>query len=275
MTLTLTALTFPNFDPVALQLGPLAIHWYGIGYVVSILFAWWYCKRLAANTALWHDSKSPMSAIDLDDFVTWAALGVILGGRLGYIFFYDFAKFAADPVSIFSLWNGGMSYHGGFLGVTLAMALFARKRGILVWSMFDTIAAAVPFGLGVGRLTNFINSELWGRTTDVPWAFLLPDGTIRHPSQLYEALLEGLILFLILRYLTHSHFRLKTPKFVCGAFVFGYGIARIVVEFFRVPDAQIGYLSGGWLTMGMILSFPMLLAGIWAMASAKPRSSIT
>jgi phosphatidylglycerol---prolipoprotein diacylglyceryl transferase len=270
-TLTFTALTFPNIDPVALQIGPLSIHWYGIGYVASILFAWWYCKRLAANTALWQDGKPAMTALDLDDFVVWAALGVVLGGRLGYILFYDLAKYVADPMSIFAINQGGMSYHGGLLGVILAMVLYARKRGIHVWSMFDTVAAAVPFGLGLGRITNFINSELWGRTTDVPWAFILPDGSVRHPSQLYEAVLEGLILFFVLRFLTHSRFKLKTPKFIGGAFICGYGLSRIFVEFFREPDAQLGYLAGNWLTMGMVLSLPMVLAGMWAMATAKPK----
>ncbi|MGL4489166.1 MAG: prolipoprotein diacylglyceryl transferase [Rhizobiaceae bacterium] len=271
--LTLSALPFPAIDPVALQLGPFAIHWYGIGYVVSILFAWWYCRRLASNAALWQDGKPPMSLVDLDDFVVWAALGVILGGRLGYILFYDLAKFVADPISIFAISKGGMSYHGGLLGVILAMVLFARKRGILVWSMFDTVAAAVPFGLGVGRITNFINSELWGRTTDMPWGFVFPNGgpLARHPSQLYEAILEGLVLFFVLRYLTHARHKLKTPKFIGGAFICGYGLARIFVEFFRVPDEHIGYLTGDWLTMGMMLSLPMVLAGTWAIVTAKPK----
>lgn len=267
--LTLAALTYPQIDPVALQLGPLSIHWYGIGYVVSILFAWWYAKRLVANPALWANGQPPIKPLDLDDFVTWAALGVVLGGRVGYILFYDFARFAADPLSMFAVWNGGMSYHGGMLGTIIAMALFARKRGIPVWTMFDTVAAGVPFGLGVGRLTNFINGELWGRETDVPWAFQLPNGEIRHASQLYEALLEGLILFLVLRFLTHRALMLKTPKFVGGAFICGYGLSRIFIELFRVPDAQLGYLAGGWLTMGMVLSTPMVLAGIWAMVTAK------
>lgn len=267
--LPFTTLTYPQFDPIALQLGPLAIHWYGIGYVVSILFAWWYSKRLVSNPALWHDGKPPIKPLDLDDFVTWAALGVVLGGRIGYILFYDFARFAADPLSMFAVWNGGMSYHGGMLGVILAMVLFARRHGIPAWSLLDTVAAGVPFGLGVGRLTNFINGELWGRETDVPWAFELPSGEVRHPSQLYEALLEGLVLFFILRFLTHRMLKLKTPKFIGGAFICGYGLSRIFVELFRVPDVQLGYLAGGWLTMGMVLSTPMVLAGIWAMATAK------
>lgn len=268
--LPLAALTFPNISPIALQLGPLSIHWYGIAYVVSILFSWWYCKRLIASPELWTNGKPPMSAIDLDDFVTWAALGVVLGGRIGYILFYDFAKFAADPLSMFAVWNGGMSFHGGFLGTVLAMVLFARKRGINVWSMLDTVAASVPFGLGAVRLTNFINSELWGRTTDVPWGMVFPNGgdLPRHPSQLYEAALEGLLLFFVLRILTHHFLKLQSPKFIGGAFVTGYGLCRIFVEFFRTPDAQIGYLFGDWLTMGMVLSTPMVIAGMWAMLTA-------
>jgi phosphatidylglycerol:prolipoprotein diacylglycerol transferase len=275
--LPLTALKFPNISPIALQLGPISIHWYGIAYVVSILFSWWYCKRLIATPKLWVNGKPPMSAIDLDDFVTWAALGIILGGRIGYILFYDFAKYLADPLSIFYVWNGGMSFHGGFLGTVLAMVLFARKRRINVWSMLDTVAASVPFGLGAVRLTNFINSELWGRTTDAPWGMVFPNGgdLPRHPSQLYEAALEGLLLFIVLRVLTHRYLKLQSPKFVGGAFVTGYGLSRIFVEFFRTPDPQLGYLFGDWLTMGMVLSTPMVLAGLWAMLTAKKLSITT
>jgi phosphatidylglycerol---prolipoprotein diacylglyceryl transferase len=269
--LPLAALPFPAIDPVALQLGPVAIHWYGIGYVVGILFAWWYTKRLVANTALWSGGKPPITPLDLDDFVLWAALGVVLGGRIGYILFYDFAAFVANPLSIFAVWNGGMSYHGGMLGVILAIIVFALKRSIPVWTMLDTIAAGVPVGLGLVRVANFINSELWGRPTDVPWGIVFPNGgdAARHPSQIYEAVLEGLVLFVVLRLLTHRFFKLKTPGFVGGAFVCGYGLSRIFVEFFREPDAHIGYLAGNWLTMGMILSLPMVLAGSWAMATAR------
>jgi phosphatidylglycerol---prolipoprotein diacylglyceryl transferase len=267
------ALAFPNIDPVALKLGPLAIHWYGIGYVASILFAWWYCKRIIANSALWANGQPPMRAIDLDDFVTYAALGVVAGGRIGYVLFYDFASFLSNPLSIFAIWNGGMSYHGGMLGTIVATILFARARKILVWSLFDIIAAAVPFGLGFGRITNFINSELWGRTTNMPWGVVFPDGGDfpRHPSQLYEAVLEGLVLFLLLRFFTHTRIKLTTPRYVAGCFMFGYGLARIFVEFFREPDAQLGYLYGGWLTMGMVLTLPMVLIGIWGMTTAKPK----
>ena len=270
--LPLTALPFPNIDPIILRIGPLAIHWYGVGYIVGILFAWWYAKRLAANARLWADGVLPMKPEDLDDFVLWAAVGVVAGGRVGYILFYDLPKYLANPLDIFAVWQGGMSFHGGILGVTLAMILIARRRGIHVWSLFDVVAAGVPVGLGLVRVANFINSELWGRPTDVAWAVEFPNGGPfpRHPSQLYEALLEGLVLFLVLRLLTHSGLKLKTPRFVSGAFVCGYGMSRIFVEFFREPDAQLGYLLGGWLTMGMVLSLPMVLVGVWAMATARP-----
>ena len=271
--LPLAALPFPNIDPVIVTLGPLAIHWYGVGYIVGILFAWWYAKRLITNPKLWADRVLPMKPEDLDDFIVWAAIGVVVGGRTGYVLFYDLPRYLANPLDIFAVWQGGMSFHGGMLGTILAMVLFARSRKIRTWSLLDVVAAGVPVGLGLVRLANFINSELWGRITDVPWAIEFPNGGpfSRHPSQIYEALLEGLVLFLVLRFLTHSRLKLKTPRFVGGAFVCGYGLSRIFVEFFREPDAQLGYLLGtGWLTMGMILSSPMVLGGIWAMASSTP-----
>ncbi|CAM5449593.1 phosphatidylglycerol:prolipoprotein diacylglycerol transferase [Aquamicrobium terrae] len=269
----IAALPFPNIDPVIVHLGPLAIHWYGVGYIVGILFAWWYGKRLVTNPRLWPDGALPMKPQDLDDFVVWAAVGVVVGGRTGYVLFYDLPRYLTNPLDIFAVWQGGMSFHGGLLGTILAMVLFARSRGIRPWSLIDVVAAGVPVGLGLVRLANFINSELWGRVSDVPWAVIFPNGGPfpRHPSQIYEALLEGLVLFLVLRFLTHSRLRLKTPRFVGGAFVCGYGLSRIFVEFFREPDAQLGYLLGtGWLTMGMVLSVPMVLFGIWAMATARP-----
>jgi phosphatidylglycerol:prolipoprotein diacylglycerol transferase len=271
LLLPVSALPFPEIDPVIVQIGPLAIHWYGLGYVVGILFSWWYAKRMVATPRLWAGGIPPMKPEDLDDFLVWAAVGVVAGGRIGYILFYDFARYIENPLAILAVWEGGMSFHGGMLGTVLAMVLFARSRGIPVWSMLDVIAATAPVGLGLVRIANFINSELWGRPGDVPWAFVFPNGgpEPRHPSQLYEALLEGLVLFLILRFLTHSALKLKSPGFVGGAFVAGYGASRIFVEFFREPDAHIGYLLGGWLTMGMLLSLPMVLAGAWAMATAK------
>lgn len=276
LALPLAALPFPNIDPVIVQIGPLAIHWYGLGYIVGILFAWWYGKRLLATPRLWQDGTAPMKPEDLDDFLVWAAIGVVLGGRTGYVLFYDLARYIQNPLDIVAVWQGGMSFHGGLLGVTLAMVLFARKRGIPVWSLIDTVAAGVPVGLGLVRVANFINSELWGRVTNVPWAMEFPTGGpfLRHPSQLYEAFFEGLVLFFVLRFLTHSRLRLKTPRFIAGAFVCGYGLSRIFAEFFREPDQQIGYLAGNWLTMGMVLSTPMVLIGVWAMLAAKPAASV-
>ena len=270
--LPLAALAFPNIDPVIVTIGPVAIHWYGLGYIVGILFAWWYAKRLVTNSRLWPEGITPMKPEDLDDFILWAAIGVVVGGRLGYILFYDLQRYLTNPLDIVAVWQGGMSFHGGFAGTTLAMILFARSRGIRVWTLFDVVAAGAPVALGLVRCANFINSELWGRMTDVPWAVIFPTGGpfLRHPSQLYEAALEGLVLFLVLRLLTHVFLKLKSPGFVAGAFVAGYGLSRIFVEFFREPDAQLGYLFGGWLTMGMVLSLPMVLIGLWAMVAARP-----
>ena len=264
LTLPLSALPFPNIDPVIVQIGPLAIHWYGVAYIVGILFAWWYGRRLVTNPRLWPNGEVPMRPVDLDDFILWAAVGVVLGGRIGYVLFYDFARYLANPLDIVALWQGGMSFHGGFAGCTLAMIFFARSRGIRVWTMFDVVAAGVPVGLGLVRLTNFINSELWGRLTNVPWAVEFPNGGpfTRHPSQLYEALLEGLLLFIVIRIATNHLGALKRPGLVAGIFGIGYALSRISVEFFRVPDPQLGYLFGGWLTMGMLLSLPILVAGI-------------
>lgn len=274
LLLPLTALSFLQIDPVVVRLGPLAVHWYGLGYVAGILFAWWYARRLVENDRLWGGKPAPMSATDIDDFLLWAAAGVVLGGRLGYILFYDLARYLDNPTDIFAVWQGGMSFHGGLAGVTLAMIFFARRRGFSPWSMFDIIAAGVPVGFGLVRLTNFINSELWGRPSDMPWAVIFPNGgpLARHPSQIYEALLEGLVLFLVLRLMTHKALKLTQPGFVAGGMVAGYGASRIFVEFFREPDAHIGYLAGGWLTMGMILSTPMVLIGLWAMLRARPAS---
>jgi phosphatidylglycerol:prolipoprotein diacylglycerol transferase len=283
LALPLAALTLPNIDPVIFRIGPLAIHWYGVGYIVGILFAWWYAKRLVADARLWPEGIRPMKLEDLDDFILWAAVGVVAGGRLGYILFYDLQRYLASPLEIFAVWNGGMSFHGGFAGTTLAMILFARSRDINTWTLFDVVAAGAPVALGTVRCANFINSELWGRVTDVPWAIVFCNERIlqatqgscpagpdpRHPSQLYEAALEGLVLFVVLRLLTHVLLKLKAPGFVAGAFLVGYGVSRIFVEFFREPDSQLGYLFGGWLTMGMVLSLPMVLFGIWAMATAR------
>ena len=269
--LPLAALPFPDIDPVILRLGPLAVHWYGVAYIVGILFGWWYARRLVSDERLWAGGVRPMTPEDLDDFLVWAAIGIVAGGRIGYILFYDLARYLAQPLDIFAVWQGGMSFHGGFAGTTIAMILFARRRGIRVWSLFDIVAAGVPVALGLVRCTNFINSELWGKLTTMPWGVEFPNGGpfVRHPTQIYEALLEGLVLFCLLRFLTHNRLKLKRPGFVSGAFVAFYGLARILVEFFREPDQQLGYLFGGWLTMGMVLSLPMVLVGLWVMATAR------
>ncbi len=268
----LFALPFPAFDPVAIAIGPFAVRWYGLAYIAAIFLGWWYAKRLAANTRLWGPGGPPLTPRDVDDFVVWATLGIVLGGRLGFVLFYDLAHYIAEPADIFAVWHGGMSFHGGFLGMVVAMTAFAWRRSIPVWSMIDTIAAAVPIGLFLGRIANFINGEVWGRVTDVPWAMVFPNAgpEPRHPSQLYEAALEGILLFLVLRLLTHRYHRLASPGFVAGAFTAGYGAARTFAEFFRQPDAQIGFLAGG-LTMGMLLSIPMIIFGVGLMVWAARR----
>jgi phosphatidylglycerol:prolipoprotein diacylglycerol transferase len=275
LLLPLAALPFPQIDPVIVQLGPVAIHWYGAAYVVGILFGWWYSRRIATTERLWLPGRPAMTAADLDDFLIWAAVGIVLGGRIGYVLFYDLAKYASNPAEILYVWTGGMSFHGGLIGIILAMILFARRRGIPVYSLLDVIAASAPVGFLLVRGTNFINSELWGRPTDVPWAFVFPNGgpEPRHPSQLYEAALEGLVLFAILWFLIWKRGKLARPRYVGGVFMLGYGLSRIFVEFFREPDAHIGYLAGGWLTMGMVLSLPMVAIGVWGIATAKPVAS--
>ncbi len=269
----LSVLAYPNIDPIAFSIGPLSVHWYGIGYVAGILLAWAYARRLIANSNLWADGKAPLTAQHLDDFIVYAAIGIVLGGRLGYVIAYEPARVLNDPLWIFAIGDGGMSFHGGFLGTTIAMIIFARRNTISVWSMFDIVAATSTIGLFLVRIANFINGELWGRVTDVPWSFVFPTGgpEPRHPSQLYEAGLEGLLLGIILAILVYKASFLKKPGRLTGVFVAGYALSRIFVEFFRQPDAQLGYLAGGWLTMGMLLSLPMLVAGIWAYARATAK----
>lgn len=261
------ALPFPAIDPVLIEIGPFAIRWYALAYIAGLLLGWRYMRALVARDDLWGRAPRP-SLTDIDDFVVYATIGTILGGRLGYVLFYAPAYYLQNPLDILQVWSGGMSFHGGFLGVVLAMVLFAWRRGIPLWTLFDLAGAVAPIGLFFGRLANFINSELWGRVTDVPWAFVFPDGgpEPRHPSQLYEAALEGLLLLVVARIvLLRGGFR--RPGLVAGVFALGYGLSRSFVEFFRVPDAHIGYLGPG-LTMGILLSLPMIAAGLWAIARA-------
>jgi phosphatidylglycerol:prolipoprotein diacylglycerol transferase len=264
------ALPFPTLDPVAISLGPVAIRWYALAYVGGILLGWWLARRIAGNAAYWGGAPA-MRPVDIDDVIVWMALGIVLGGRLGYVLFYNPAYFAAHPSEILLLWRGGMSFHGGFLGSVLALILFARARGIPVLSMLDVAAVATPIGLFLGRIANFINGELWGRPSDLPWAFVFPHaGPLpRHPSQLYEAGLEGIVLFFVLLYAVRRG-ALTRPGMTGGLFVGCYGLARIVSEFFREPDAHIGYFAGG-LTMGILLSLPMVLVGFGAVIYASRR----
>jgi phosphatidylglycerol:prolipoprotein diacylglycerol transferase len=258
-------LPFPAFDPIIVSIGPLAIRWYALAYIGGILLGWLYARALIRAEELW-GGKPPLTLEDFDDFVLWVTLGIILGGRLGYVLFYNPSYFAEHPAEILQLWNGGMSFHGGFLGCAAAVMLFGWKRNISILSLGDLTCAAGPIGLFLGRLANFINAELWGRASDVPWAMVFPGaGPLpRHPSQIYEALLEGLLLFIILYWLIRRG-ALQRPGLILGAFSFGYGLARIVSEFFREPDAQLGFLWGG-LTMGMVLSIPLMIAGIIVVA---------
>ena len=267
------ALTFPNIDPVIFQIGPLAVHWYGAAYVVGILLGWWFAKKLVTSPSLWPASGSPITAENIDDFLTWAVIGIIAGGRLGYVLFYNLSYYLSNPLEIPAVWDGGMSFHGGAIGSIVAMVLFARSRNFSPFSMLDVIAASSCFGIFFVRIANFINSELWGRVSDVPWAMVFPNGgpEPRHPSQLYEAGLEGFVLFCLLAFLIFRFKKLRTPGFIGGAWVIGYGVSRIIVEFFRQPDAHIGYLAGGWLTMGMVLSLPMLAIGLWGIMTASSR----
>lgn len=272
---TLTAIAHPQIDPVLISLGPLQVHWYGVAYAVGILFAWWYAKKLISTPKLWGTIGSPISPEDIDDFLIWAVGGIILGGRLGYILFYDLPTYLNSPFSIFAIWQGGMSFHGGLAGITIAMVLFAKSKGFSAFSLFDVIAASCGLGILLGRITNFINAELYGRVTDAPWGVIFPgtDGLPRHPSQLYEGFLEGALLFALLSWMIWRRHKLKNPGYISGLFVLGYALSRIAVEFVRLPDPQLGYLLGTeWITMGMVLSLPILFIGIWAMVSAKSRS---
>ncbi len=272
--MSLFALPFPAIDPVLISFGPIAVRWYALAYIAGILLGWIYMKKLVADARLWGATSRP-AALDVDDFVFWAAVGIVLGGRIGYVLFYNSHYYFSHPLEIFAVWSGGMAFHGGFLGVVIAMIFYARSRGLRFWTFFDLAATAAPIGLFFGRLANFINAELWGRVSDVPWAFVFPGAgpEPRHPSQLYEAALEGVALFFFIRLLTHRFKTLRRPGLTAGAFALGYGAARSFAELFRMPDAQIGFFSGG-LTMGMLLSAPMMLAGagaiFWSLSRPAP-----
>jgi phosphatidylglycerol:prolipoprotein diacylglycerol transferase len=266
----LLALQFPNFDPVLIQLGPFAIRWYALAYIVGILLGWVYARALVRNEKFW-GGPPPMTTLQIDDFIVWVTLGIILGGRLGYVLFYNFAYFAEHPAEAFQLWKGGMSFHGGFTGCVLAVVLFARKNNVSILSLGDVTCATGTLGVLLGRIANFINGELWGRPTDVAWGVVFPSGgpIPRHPSQLYEAALEGLLLFVVLGLLIRGG-ALRRPGLILGAFALGYSLARSFCELFREPDAQLGFLWNT-ITMGTLLSIPLLLFGVALIVHALRR----
>jgi len=266
----IAALLFPDFNPVALQIGPLAIRWYALAYIVGILLSWRLLRRLVVR------SPEVATTVQVDDFVSWATLGVVLGGRLGYCLFYQPSVYLADPIGILKVWTGGMSFHGGMLGVAIAVLWFCRHHRISVLGFADRLAVCAPIGLGLGRVANFINGELWGRPAPdwLPWAMIFPRaGPVpRHPSQIYQALMEGLLLFLVMFLLSRRETIRARFGLLTGIFLIGYAIARITGECFREPDAFLGFLWFG-ATMGQLLSIPMLIAGLWLVLRRKDRAA--
>ncbi len=261
-------LTFPDIDPVALALGPIEIRWYALAYLAGFLLGWRYVVHLAALDGL----ASRLTKAVIDDFLPWMILGVILGGRIGYILFYKFEMYMSDPAEILRIWHGGMSFHGGAAGAIVAMVIYAAKHKLPLLKLTDYVCCAVPIGLFFGRVANFVNGELFGRKADVPWAFVFPAGgpEPRHPSQLYEALLEGAVLFIVLVLLArHDNIRMR-EGFLSGVFLCGYAVARSFVELWREPDTHIGYIAG-FLTMGQILCLPMLAGGLFLIVCAFRR----
>jgi phosphatidylglycerol:prolipoprotein diacylglycerol transferase len=255
--------SFPEIDPVALQLGPVKVHWYGVMYLIGFAAGWWLGRLRARDAARgWRPS-------DVDDLLFYIAIGVVVGGRLGYVVFYDFAQFIESPLSLFFVWRGGMSFHGGLLGVIVALGVYSRRYARRFFEVTDFVAPLVPLGLGAGRIGNFINAELWGTPTSLPWGMVFPDpragGLPRHPSQLYEVLLEGLVLFVVLWLFSK---RDRPVMAVSGLFLLGYGGLRFLAEFVRVPDAHIGYIAFNWVTLGQVLSLPMILLGAFLLWSA-------
>ncbi|QQS11183.1 MAG: prolipoprotein diacylglyceryl transferase [Rhodospirillales bacterium] len=257
---------FPEIDPVLFEVGPFAIRWYALAYILGLVLAWRLARRVVAAP------PKVMTPAHVDDFLFYAAIGVILGGRLGYVLFYKPGFYLANPLKALAVWEGGMSFHGGLLGVVAAGLWYTGRHGIDRFRFADVLGIVAPIGLGLGRLANFINGELWGRRTDVEWAMVFPRDPLlapRHPSQLYQAALEGALLFAVVVVAWRVLGLRRRPGFICGVFFAGYALARITGELWREPDAHLGYLAGGWLTMGMVLSLPLLAAGLWLIARAR------
>jgi phosphatidylglycerol:prolipoprotein diacylglycerol transferase len=273
--MNLFVIPFPVVDPVAFSIGPVSVRWYGLAYLAGILAGWLYGRRLVSRADLWNGNP-PMTVRQADDFLLWITLGIVVGGRLGFVLFYEPSYFWQNPMQIPALWNGGMSFHGGLLGVVIAVYLFAKAQGINPLSLGDIASAATPFGLFFGRVANFINSEVYGRPTDVPWAMVFPgvDELPRHPSQLYEAALEGVVLFIILRIATHYYKELNRAGTVFGLFLILYGIFRSVIEEVAREPHPGHPLDIGILTPGMAYSIPMFLIGVWLIWRARRKAAL-
>jgi phosphatidylglycerol:prolipoprotein diacylglycerol transferase len=278
---TVFVLPFPTIDPVLVSVGPFAVRWYALAYIAGLLIGWYVVARMAdtspapAGTTATAPADTPegtprrLTRALVDDFLLWATLGVILGGRIGYVTFYNPVHYASHPLEILAVWQGGMSFHGGLAGVIAAIVLFCRCKGVPIFALGDLIALVAPIGLFFGRIANFINGELYGRVSDVPWAMVFPRGSDmpRHPSQLYEAGLEGIVLFILLLALVRFTRARERPGLLTGAFIAGYGVARVIAEMFREPDPQLGFLAFGT-TMGQLLSLPLIVVGLWLIARA-------
>ncbi len=286
------SIPFPNIDPVAFAIGPVTLKWYGLAYMAGLLLGWFYIRRLLGSNQLWANATPPFKPIEADDLLIYMTVGVVLGGRLGYVLLYQPSHYYAHPDEIIAIWRGGMAFHGALIGCGLAIMVFAWRRGLVAFSAMDVCAAAVPIGLFFGRIANFINGELYGRVTDVSWGMVFPAVAAylaeptseprqalgwdplapRHPSQLYQAAMEGLLLFLLLRFLTHHRAALHAPGRVTGVFLIGYGVARSIGELFRQPDVFHPLTTHG-LTPGIVYSAPMILLGVWFVWQSRPSNA--